>query len=91
MKRTQEAYDALKPALDVFKKEQLVRYNMVCYACVLGNKDEARELLDKAIELGGDAVKTQALQSKEDLTPPKYAWGDAPEAPIAVPGVTKLV
>ena len=33
----------------------------------------------------------QALNSKEDLTPPKYAWGDAPEAPIAVPGVTKLI
>jgi hypothetical protein len=31
------------------------------------------------------------LQSKEDLTPPKHAWGDAPEVPIAVPGVTKLV
>ena len=55
MKRTQEAYDALKPALDTFKKEQLVWYNMACYACVLGNKDEARELLSKAIELGGVA------------------------------------
>ena len=43
MKRTQEAYDALKPALDTFKKEQLIWYNMACYACVLGNKDEARE------------------------------------------------
>ena len=34
---------------------------MACYACVLGNKEEARGLLSKAIELGGDAVKTQAL------------------------------
>jgi predicted dehydrogenase len=33
----------------------------------------------------------QALHSKEDLTPAKYAWGDAPEATIAVPGVTKFV
>ena len=65
MKRTQEAYDALKPALDVFKKEYLVRYDMACYACVLGNKDEARELLGKAIELGGDAVKTQALEDPD--------------------------
>ena len=31
----------------------------------LGNKDEARELLDKAIELGGDAVKTQALNDPD--------------------------
>ena len=65
LERTQEAYDALKPALDVFKKEYLVRYNMACYACVLGNKDEARELLGKAIELGGDSVKTQALEDPD--------------------------
>ena len=65
MKRTQEAYDALKPALDVFKKEYLVWYNMACYACVLGNKDEARGLLSKAIELGGDAVKVQALNDPD--------------------------
>ena len=38
---------------------------MACYACVLGNKDEARELLSKAIELGGDAVKTQALEDPD--------------------------
>ena len=65
MKRTQEAYDALKPALDTFKNEQLIWYNMACYACVLGNKEEARELLSKAIELGGDAVKTQALEDPD--------------------------
>lgn len=65
MKRTQEAYDALKPALDTFKKEYLVWYNMACYACVLGDKDEARGLLSKAIELGGDAVKAQALNDPD--------------------------
>jgi len=65
MKRTQEAYDELKPALDTFKKEQIIWYNMACYACVMGNKDEARELLDKAIELGGDAVKAMALEDPD--------------------------
>ena len=67
MKRTQEAYDELKPALDTFKKEQLVWYNMACYACVLGDKEEARGLLGKAIELGGDAVKVQALNDPDLL------------------------
>ena len=33
----------------------------------------------------------QALNSKEDLTPPAYCWGAAPEAKIAIPGVTKVV
>ena len=71
MKRTQEAYDELKPALDTFKDEQLVWYNMACYACVLGNKDEARGLLSKAIELGGDAVNMQALNDPDLLG----VWG----------------
>jgi len=33
----------------------------------------------------------QALESKEDLTPAAYAWGDAPEVVIATPGITKLI
>ena len=65
MKRTQEAYDELKPALDTFKNEQLVWCNMACYACVLGNKEEARGLLSKEIELGGDVVKAQALNDPD--------------------------
>ena len=65
MKRTQEAYDELKPALDTFKDEYLVWYNVACYACVQGNKEEARGLLSKAIELGGDAVKTRALEDPD--------------------------
>lgn len=32
-----------------------------------------------------------ALNSQEDLTPPKYEFGPLPVAPIAVPGVTKFV
>jgi hypothetical protein len=33
----------------------------------------------------------QAMNSKEDLTPPKYDWIDLPVAPVPVPGVTKFV
>ena len=33
----------------------------------------------------------QAMNSKEDLTPKKYAWGEAPEVTIAKPGITKFV
>jgi myo-inositol 2-dehydrogenase / D-chiro-inositol 1-dehydrogenase len=32
-----------------------------------------------------------ALNSKEDLSPPAYVWGDAPRRPVAQPGVTKFV
>ena len=33
----------------------------------------------------------QALNSQEDLTPPKYEWGDVAIAPVAQPGKTKFV
>ena len=38
-------------------------------------------------QLGWD----QALNSKEDLRPKKYAWGDLAVAPVAIPGVTPFV
>ena len=40
---------------------------------------------------GKEVTWQQAFESKEDLTPEKYAWGEAPEAPIAIPGVTPLI
>ncbi len=33
----------------------------------------------------------QCMASQEDLTPPSYAWGDAPVRPVAMPGLTKFV
>lgn len=40
---------------------------------------------------GQEVTWDQALNSKEDLTPDKFAWGDAPKVEIAMPGITKLV
>ena len=40
---------------------------------------------------GQEITWEQALHSKEDLRPEQYAWGEAPEAPIAVPGVTQFI
>jgi predicted dehydrogenase len=33
----------------------------------------------------------QAINSKEDLSPPKYEWGPLPTPPVAMPGITKFV
>ena len=38
---------------------------LACNVCVLVKVDEARELLDKAIELGGKAVKQRALEDAD--------------------------
>jgi Flp pilus assembly protein TadD len=65
MGRTREAYDELRPGLEIFEKEQLIWYNMACYACCLDEKVEARTLLNRAIELGGDGVRTQALNDSD--------------------------
>ena len=40
---------------------------------------------------GKEITWEQAMASKEDLTPPKYEWGPAPEVIIAKPGITKFV
>jgi predicted dehydrogenase len=40
---------------------------------------------------GQEITWDMAMNSKEDLSPPKYEWGDLPTPPIAVPGVTKFV
>src|SRR5262249_40056631 len=40
---------------------------------------------------GKEITWEQALASKEDLTPPAYAWGPLPTPPVAVPGRTKFV
>lgn len=64
LERTQEAYDELKPALEKFNGKWLLQYNLACYTCLLGNVEEARELIEEAIELGGAAVKLRALDDK---------------------------
>ena len=40
---------------------------------------------------GQEVTWKQAESSTESLGPKRYEWGAAPEAPIAVPGVTELV
>lgn len=40
---------------------------------------------------GQEITWEMAMNSKEDLTPPKYEWGRMPTPPIAVPGVTRFM
>ena len=64
LKRTAEAEVLLLPALDCFPTEPTVPYNLACYACVLCRVEEARRLLERAIEVSGeqgDEVKLMAL------------------------------
>ncbi len=40
---------------------------------------------------GQEITWDEAWNSKEDLTPSKFAWGDAPDYEIAMPGFTTLI
>jgi hypothetical protein len=69
LKRTQEAADLLLPATTLFPKEWLIRYNLACYTCQLGNHPDARKWLKLAMRLGdAKQVKSMALNDP-DLEP----------------------
>jgi predicted Zn-dependent protease len=69
LKRTTEAYDILISVVDQFPAEGLMRYNLACYACQLGNHQESMAWLEQAIKLAGKkAVYLMALEDP-DLEP----------------------
>jgi predicted Zn-dependent protease len=61
LRRTREAYNVLIPVVDRFAEEYVIRYNLACYSCQLGELEEARAWLKKAIALAGkDTIKEMA-------------------------------
>jgi tetratricopeptide (TPR) repeat protein len=64
-----QAWDALLPAADKFPKEALIPYNLSCYASQMGQLDQAKQWLQRAIELGDPMqIKLMALNDR-DLQP----------------------
>lgn len=69
LNRTQEAYDTVRAVVDQFPQDWLMRYNLACYSCQLGNLKEAMEWLAMAFELAGKKdIRRMALDDK-DLQP----------------------
>lgn len=65
----EKAWDVLRPAFDRFPKEGLIAYNLACYAAQLNQLEEARQWLQRSIDLWGkDKTKFMALRD-EDLAP----------------------
>lgn len=65
----QKAWGALLPAATKFPKEPIIAFNLACYACQLGQLDEARGWLKRAMKIGErDRIKLMALVD-EDLEP----------------------
>jgi tetratricopeptide (TPR) repeat protein len=69
LKRTQEAWDNLIRVIKKFPKEAIIPYNLSCYACQLGNLQDALNWLRRAFAVGdGSKVKLMAL-ADPDLEP----------------------
>jgi len=69
LKRTDEARDVLLPIADKFPDKYLIRYNLACYYCQLGDLKEAFQWLKKAIDLAGKKdIRLMALDDP-DLEP----------------------
>jgi tetratricopeptide (TPR) repeat protein len=66
MRRTQEAREALLPAVKKFPEASLIPYNLACYACQLGDANEAQQWLRKALAHGErDEIKRLALNDPD--------------------------
>ncbi len=69
MKRTQEAFEALRPAMEFFPTSWVIPYNLACYCAQTGRLSEARNWLQHAALLSGkQEIKCQALEDS-DLQP----------------------
>lgn len=69
LRRTQEAHDTLKSVVERFPEHHLMRYNLACYACQLGDLKWAMTWLEQAIDLAGNNdIRLMALDDP-DLQP----------------------
>jgi Flp pilus assembly protein TadD len=65
----QAAWNALLPAVDQFPHQPTIPYNLACYACQMGQTDEGRRWLKRALAVGKKApIKSMAL-ADPDLQP----------------------
>jgi predicted Zn-dependent protease len=69
LKRTQEAWDQLRPVLEKFETEELIAYNLACYACQLGRLEEAKDLLNTAAKRGEAKEIWARAAIDDDLAP----------------------
>lgn len=65
----EKAAKLLKPAFDKFPEEPTIAYNLACYACQLGQLDEAREWLREAVKRGNSKKIRLMGLNDSDLEP----------------------
>jgi len=66
LKRSEEARDNLLRVVDKFPQDPIMRYNLACYECQLGQLEQAKSWLQKAFELGDPMkIKLMALEDPD--------------------------
>lgn len=68
LKRTQDAFDLLRPVVGRFRREWLIPYNLACYCTQLGRMKEAEQWFKHAMTLDEDSVKRAGIDDP-DLEP----------------------
>jgi predicted Zn-dependent protease len=68
LNETHAAWNTLHQVMDRFPKVPLIPYNMACYACHLGRYVDSCEMLEKAINVGGNEMMSLAREDP-DLKP----------------------
>jgi tetratricopeptide (TPR) repeat protein len=64
-----KAFAALEPAAQTFLAEPVIPFNLACYACQMGNLDQARQWLLRSIAIGGKKYITLMALNDDDLKP----------------------
>lgn len=65
-RRTREAFEWLLPAVQMFKQDFIIPYNLACYACQLGDLSETWVWYRRAYDLAdADMVQAMALEDKD--------------------------
>ncbi|MDH7502664.1 MAG: hypothetical protein QHJ82_08135 [Verrucomicrobiota bacterium] len=64
-----KAWSLLHPALEKFPEVFLVPYNLACYAAQFGHADEAWQLLQRAMAVGGRSTVLKMAKADPDLQP----------------------
>lgn len=77
LRRTQEAFDLLLPALKKFPKETTIPYNLACYTTQLGDLAAGRQWLQKVLARGKtSAEKIERLNSALEDADLKPLWSE---------------
>ena len=71
LRRTREAYNVLVPVVNRFSEAYVIRYNLACYCCQLGELEEARAWLKEAIAVAGSDTIKEMAAGDPDLQPLK--------------------